>query len=79
MNHCEYGRTLDEAGLARDQHDDCMKWAFGDDYKKLKIDGSQAVWNDKHGKLFKIDRGDNILLTILSIGYAYLDLKLVGV
>ena len=72
MKHCDYGMTLDEAGLGRDQHVGCLKWAFGDDYRNLDWVDTPSVWGIRHGDLFSIEEGDNVLLTILTVGYHYL-------
>jgi hypothetical protein len=72
MKHCKYGRTLDGAGLKRDQHEGCLRWAFGDDYLELDSVDTPAVWNTRHGDLFEIKDFDNIILTIVNIGEQYL-------
>lgn len=72
MLNCNYNSTLAEAGVPKDKREDCLKWAFGDDYLKMDLVDTPDVWNKRHGHMIELDSRDNVLLSIYTIGGMYM-------
>lgn len=62
---------LRESGV--DDPKGCMQWAFGDLYGSMMVEGSNKVWNERHGDIFTLLGSDDIGESIERIGKAYLE------
>ena len=49
----------------------CLQWAFGYDYGIIPMSIWPVRWNTTKGKLFKIDKADDIVSVFKKIGQAY--------
>lgn len=47
-----WAKPLLDAGIKKHQIDNCMKWAFGDDYLTSDIRESAERWNKRHSDRF---------------------------
>lgn len=70
-----YLTTIDllDAGVPEEKHDDCMKWALGDDYGSLLITQTDEIWNARHSNIFELYGSDLISESVNRIGKAYLE------
>ena len=49
------------------EYNDCMAWAFGEDWKQVDPKDCPGRWNDRHGDLFLIEGTDSIKETTKKI------------
>jgi len=68
-------RWLAEAGVPAEEIDDCLKWAFGDNWSAYRVRDWVGLWNERHGDLFKLDGKDSTEKSLKRIGRAYLKAK----
>lgn len=64
-------QPLLEAGVAEDEIDDCMRWAFGKDYLNMQLRNVQDFWNQRHEDIFIMYGSDDSYETFKRIGEAY--------
>lgn len=76
VNNMAYGwsgpveRVLIESGV--DNVDDCLSWAFGEDYKKLEQRELDDQWRQRHIDLFIIRGTDDLVESTRKIAKAWL-------
>jgi len=72
----DYNLILQDVGVPKDQTDDCMAWAFGEDWKEISPNQeSMFRWNMRHGNLFRLSGTDKIPDGLKMIGIAYVGEK----
>jgi len=67
-----YRGILEDVGIAKEDIEDCMAWAFGDDWRELKPSLAFNRWNMRHGLLLPLKSGDLITHDLRKIGLLYL-------
>jgi len=73
-----YELALMEAGVPTSNLEDCMRWAFGEDWGILRIQQIDEVWNSRHDDLFQIPGTELIITAFEKIGKAYIKEVLSG-
>ena len=62
------------AGVPEDRMEECLKWALGDDYKKLGVGEIPKRWNKLHSSIFVMNpKDDPMWKGIVSMGMAWVE------
>jgi hypothetical protein len=67
-----YRGILEDIGVDKNDIDDCMTWAFGEDWRELKPELGFQRWNMRHGLLLPLKAGDLVSHDLRKIGLLYL-------
>jgi len=67
-----YRTILEDAGVDKGEVDDCMSWAFGEDWREIKPNQGFHRWNMRHGLLLPLKPSERIDHDLHKIGLLYL-------
>ena len=62
-------------GVPREELEECLRLAFGDDYENLYVRHILKIWNERHRDIFVMQGDDNASEAFERIGMAYLGHK----
>ena len=68
-----YETYLYQIGVPEKEFDNCMSWAFGENWITEDTRNAADLWNQRHSDIFKMSRSDSVEFSIMKIGKAYLD------
>lgn len=66
-------KPLLKAGVYSGDIDECMSWAFGNDWRSASRSVLKDLWNDRHKDLLVIASEDDVYETLLKVGFLYLE------
>jgi len=67
-----YEQALKQAGVAEEDYEACMCWAFGDNFSSVELSSICDVWNERHPKLSIIFPSDTPYEAIYKVGKAWM-------
>lgn len=65
--------ALTNVGVPSDEIDNCLQWAFGDDYENIPLTMWDIRWRERHANIFTIIGCDCVKDSLHKIGKAYLE------
>jgi len=66
-----YWSSLAEAGVATDEYERCLRWAFGEDILSVDLRLWQDRWNERHSDIFIMQGSDECRESLIAVGKAY--------
>lgn len=67
-----YRVILEDAGVDKGEVEDCMAWAFGEDWKELVPSKANGRWNQRHGLLLPLKQDSQVDHGLHKIGLLFL-------
>lgn len=61
------------AGVPESEIEDCLEWAFGEDWETLTLADSLNRWNERHEDKLHIYPSEEVMSAIRKIGRTYLE------
>jgi hypothetical protein len=68
-----YEKPLLLAGVYSGDIDECMAWAFGNDWRAANRSALKDLWNKTHKDLLVISSEDDVFDTLIKVGLLYLE------
>jgi hypothetical protein len=68
-----YEKPLLKAGVYSGEVDECMAWAFGNEWRAANRSALKDLWNKSHTDLLVISAEDDVFDTLIKVGLLYVE------